>query len=115
MTEHQYDFTLDWMINRTPTALSVFERTPNGVGVGLPIADFEPGQDAQVRRLIEHHNAVVQMLLADIDQLRHGPRQGWMFVENDRFEWSAEHPVELFPGAQQVKPATRLEFWSGQL
>lgn len=115
--DFQYDFTLDWMIKRTPTALSVFERTPTGVDVGLPIANFEPGQDASVRRLVEHHNSVVQMLLADIDQLKHGPRQGWMFVSRDQFDWSAEHPIEsgLYLDAQQVRPATRLEFWSGQL
>ena len=117
--EFQHDFTLDWMVKRASaqSGLSVYERTPTGVGVGLPVANFAPGQDAHVLRLVEHHNSVVQMLLADIDQLRHGPRQGWMFVSRDRYEWSPEHPIESgqAPDAQQVRPATRLEFWSGQL
>ncbi len=113
--EFQYDFTLDWMINRTATNLSVFERTPNGVGVGKAIASFGAEHDASIRRLIEHHNGVVQMLVAHIDELQNGPRQGWMFVCEDHFEWSSEHPIESgsYPQAQQVKPATQLAFWNG--
>lgn len=117
MADYQYDFTLDWMINRASaqSGLIVYERTPTGVGVGRPVADFEHGQDASVRRLVEQHNGVVQMLLSHIDELQNGPRQGWMFVSGDHFEWSSEHPIEsgLYPDAQQVRPATRLAFWNG--
>lgn len=114
--EFQYDFTLDWMINRTANDRSMFERTPTGVGVGASIASFGPEHDAAIRRLVEQHNGVVQMLLAHIDELQNGATQGWIFVCGDHYEWSPQHPIEsgLYPAAQQVKPATRLAFWSGQ-
>lgn len=114
--EFQYDFTLDWMINRTANDMSVFERTPNGVGVGKSIASFGPEHDAAIRRLVDGHNQTVQMLLANIDELKNGPRPGWAFIDDDGSEWSDSHPVESgeHEYAEHIRPCTLLEFWSAE-
>jgi hypothetical protein len=55
----------------------------------------------------------VQFLLAQIDELKNGPRQGWAYVGDDGSEWCDSRPIESgeMPDAENIRPSTLLEFW----